>query len=409
MRIAAISYGTEGDIRPMLALGRELAGRGHSMVLAGDASGAALAERVGVDFVPLSGDLRTQLNGPGELGDIVRRGGQAVSGIKPVRTLLTQHLHRWTVDLLRASEGVDVVLSSGLSLPAGFNVAEALDVPVVATFFQPFAASRHLKSSMLPPRMPLPLHAPLFRLGNQAAWGMMRATVNSSRAQLGLAPRRALWRNFRQLGAWSPTLAAAPPDWGDEIKVVGQWPLATGTDWAPDPALAEFLAAGPAPVYVGFGSMAVPADLLRDVVAGLDGRRALVAPGWSAALPGSLPDSVHVVGQVPHEWLFRRVDAVVHHCGAGTTHTAVRAGAVSIPVPITADQPFWADRLFQLGLGTRPIPPRRVTPDEIRRALDQVDALRPGVSRAAEQVASEDGCAAAVRSLEQLAERRLAG
>ncbi|GAA1391268.1 glycosyltransferase [Luteococcus peritonei] len=399
MRIAAISYGTEGDVRPMLALGRELAARGHSMVLAGDAAGAPLAAQVGVDYVPLGGDLRQRIAGPGEMGDVVRRGALALSGIRPVRRLLDEHLHRWTLDLVEAASDADVVLSSGLSLPAGFTAAEALGLPVVATFFQPFAASRRAKSAMLPPAVPAPVQGPLFRLGNRVAWNAMRDTVNCSRSRLGLPSRRTVWRDYRQLGAWSPTLAPQP---GEEVCVTGQWRLETGQDWQPDEALAAFLADGAAPVHIGFGSMAVPQRVLTEVVAGLDGHRAILAPGWSTTLPTDLPRSVHVVGPVPHDWLFPRVRAVVHHCGAGTSHTVVRAGVPSIPLPITADQPYWGDRLHRLGLGTRPVPAHRVTAAQVRSALGQVDDLAPAARQAAQQMAVEDGCGAAVAELERI-------
>lgn len=402
MRIAAISYGTEGDVRPMLALGRELAARGHQLVLAGDANGAAAAAAQGIDYVSLSGDLRDEISGSGRIAQLVRRGGAAVNGIAPVRVLLREHLHRWTTDLMDAAQGADAVLSSGLSLPAGFNAAEALGVPVIATFFQPFTASRHLKSSMLPPRLPLALHGPLFRLGNQAAWGAVRGIVNDSRAKLGLEPQQRLWSSYRQFGAWSPTLVPAPPDWGPEVSVVGQWELAGGAGWQPDDKLAGFLADGEAPVYAGFGSMAAPPELLAAAVEALDGRRCLLSPGWSRAVPERLPDTVHVVGHVPHDWLFGQVSAVVHHCGAGTSHSAVRAGVPSVAVPFTADQPFWADRLHTLGLATRPVPVARASASALRQAMDHVDELAPQVARAAAGMRQEDGCGAAVGLLEEL-------
>ncbi|MGO4956666.1 glycosyltransferase [Luteococcus sp. Sow4_B9] len=313
MRVAAISYGTEGDVRPMVALGTALRERGHEFVLAADAGTAPVAAPHGIDFVPLSGDIRSRLTGSDEMGEFVRRGDAAVAGIGPVRHLLAEHLHRWTLDFLEAAGAADVVLTSGLSLPAGFNAAERLGVPAVATFFQPFEPSRHQKSSMLPPRIPLRLHAPLFRLGSQASWRVVRHVVNDSRRSLGLEPRVLLWRRYQQLCAWSPTLAPPPPDWGPEVCVTGDWRLPAHDDFQPDPALADFLAAGDSPVYVGFGSMSVPDGMVRAIIDGLDGRRALLAPGWSGDVPRGLPSTVHVVGHTPHDWLFQHVSAAVHH------------------------------------------------------------------------------------------------
>ena len=131
----------------------------------------------------------------------------------------------------------------------------------------------------------------------------------------------------------------------------GAWIL---PDERPLPAgLEAFLDAGTPPVYVGFGSMRAPEDIARVAIDAIraQGRRAVVARGWADLAPIDDRDDCFAVGEVNQQALFGRVAAVVHHGGAGTTTTAARAGAPQVVVPQMADQPYWAGRVAELGIG----------------------------------------------------------
>jgi vancomycin aglycone glucosyltransferase len=151
--------------------------------------------------------------------------------------------------------------------------------------------------------------------------------------------------------AADPTLAPWPEPADLGVVQTGAWIL-------PDerllPAgLNAFLDAGPPPVYVGFGSMRAPEDVARVAIEAIraQGRRALVARGWAGLAPIDDRDDCFAVGEVNQQALFGRVAAVVHHGGAGTTTTAARAGAAQVVVPQWADQPYWARRVADLGIG----------------------------------------------------------
>ena len=131
----------------------------------------------------------------------------------------------------------------------------------------------------------------------------------------------------------------------------GAWIL---PDERPLPAgLEAFLDAGPPPVYVGFGSMRAPADVARVAIEAIraQGHRALVARGWADLAPIDDQDDCFAVGEVNQQALFGRVAAVVHHGGAGTTTTATRAGVPQVVVPQWGDQPYFAGRVADLGIG----------------------------------------------------------
>jgi UDP:flavonoid glycosyltransferase YjiC (YdhE family) len=171
--------------------------------------------------------------------------------------------------------------------------------------------------------------------------------------------------------------------------------------------LLAFLDAGAAPVYLGFGSMQGfdPRTLLRTIVQAVGERRALFNPGWSGMDGSALPANFHVVEDVPHDWLFSRVAAVVHHGGSGTSHSACRAGAPSVVMPFAGDQAFWAERLFHLGVAPRSLKAGSLNPDRLRRALDEATAegMRERARAVGQRMGQENGLATAVALIERSA------
>ncbi|NDZ83334.1 glycosyltransferase, partial [Streptomyces sp. SID10853] len=206
------------------------------------------------------------------------------------------------------------------------------------------------------------------------------------------------------------------------LDVVGNWwPQVPPGAQLPVP-LAEFLAAGPPPVFVGFGSMghgeggrlgalAVRALRRAGVRGVLQSGRAGLSAGddVAGALAGQdmAGDDMLTVGQVPHEFLFPRLAAVVHHAGAGTASHALRAGVPSVPVPVTADQPFCASRLAAVGAGTPPLPFAALSQGgaetrlaEAVRTAVRDPSLRRAARRGAAVMDTEDGAGAVIGAVE---------
>jgi sterol 3beta-glucosyltransferase len=252
----------------------------------------------------------------------------------------------------------------------------------------------------------------------------MKGQVNRWRRDvLGLPDESRLGpgRRMRREGlpvmyGFSRHVVPRPPDWGANVHLTGWWALDAPQDWAPPPALARFLADGPPPVYVGFGSMA-PRDataLTRTVLDAVAraGERVVLLRGWSGLgeLGGGepLPEWAHVVDEVPHAWLFPRCAAIVHHGGAGTTGASLRSGVPSVLVPVFADQPFWGERVRALGVGPAPIMRRALGADGLAAALRQAlgdDAMRDRAARLGALLRDEDGVAAAVAVVDRMTGR----
>jgi sterol 3beta-glucosyltransferase len=190
--------------------------------------------------------------------------------------------------------------------------------------------------------------------------------------------------------------------------VTGYWFLDTPADWQPQAELRAFLDAGPPPVYVGFGSMATrdPAGLTEVVVQALarTGQRGILLKGWGAIVPERLPETILAIDFVPHDWLFPRVAAVVHHGGAGTTSAGLRAGRPSLIVPFIGDQAFWGRQVYERGLGPRPLEKDRLSIAALTEAITAMltdQAMRDRAAAMGEQIRAEDGPANVVRVVEQ--------
>jgi sterol 3beta-glucosyltransferase len=205
----------------------------------------------------------------------------------------------------------------------------------------------------------------------------------------------------------SPSVIPRPDDWDDGVHMTGYWFLDEGRDWRPDPKLQAFLDAGEPPVYIGFGSMTTknPAQVTEAALGALrrSGLRAILATGWGGMSAAEAPDGVHLIKSAPHDALFRQVQAVVHHGGAGSTAAGLRAGLPTLVCPLTVDQPFWGQRVRALGCGPEPQSLRRLDPERLAAGLDDLvtePRYREQADAIAAAIAGEDGLSRAVEWIE---------
>jgi UDP:flavonoid glycosyltransferase YjiC (YdhE family) len=146
------------------------------------------------------------------------------------------------------------------------------------------------------------------------------------------------------------------------------------------------------------------ADLILRAVA-RTGQRAIILAGWGGLAATDAPDSVFMLDGAPFSWLFPRVAAVVHHGGAGTTAAGLRAGVPSVVIPFFGDQPYWGQRVADLGVGPAPIPRQKLTAERLAQAITAAVGDPAMQQRAAElgaRIRAEDGIARAVAVVQQL-------
>ena len=410
MRIAALTFGTEGDMRPMVALGRGLRDAGHDVVLLAERSGAAYAGECGVPFVPLAGDMAQALEAAS--ADFMRGRGDVTQTAKGLAEIACANTSAWMRATLEHAGNADAIIAAGLAIYVGLSCAEHLHIPAIGAGLQPVMPTREFASPFLPPwRLPGWANRLSHRLVLALMWRAFRGALDDARRDVTAEPpRRHPFDGYPVVCGISRVLVPQPRDWPGQYVITGQWWRPHEPGYAPPAALADFLARGEPPVYIGFGSMVgFDRDHLRTLVFdALDGRRALLFSGWSGFGAGDLPPTVLQIGPTPHDWLLPRTRIVVHHGGAGTTHAAARAGVPSIVAPFAGDQPFWADRLMRLGITAPPIPHKQLTVGRLRDSLALASAagMCTRARRVAEAMATEDGVGSAVACIERWVDRR---
>nr|WP_057925767.1 glycosyltransferase [Burkholderia ambifaria] len=406
MKLVIATYGTEGDTRPLAALGRALLDAGHEVRLLADVATLGSAAALGVPSEPLSGDIRAAIAPDGPLSGAVRGRGGFNDTSRALAAIANANTAAWMREVARASAGCDAILVSGLASFVGLSVAEYRGVPAIGTGMIPITPTAAFASPFLPPgKVPRWLNRASHRFVNALLWQAFRKATNAARAGVcGLRPRRRVWTDHPMLYGVSPVLLSEPADWPSNALACGQWRI-DARAWTPPPALSAFIEAGDPPVYIGFGSMAgFDRAAMADALArALDGRRALFQPGWSGIDASMLPAHVHAIGETPHDWLFPRVSMAIHHGGSGTTHSAARAGIPSVVVPFAGDQFFWANRLQRLGVADARVAGRRMDAAALAGAM-AFAARADTKARAAElgaRIAREDGLRVAVDAIER--------
>lgn len=409
MRVAISTLGTRGDVQPYVALALGLMRRGHDVQLATPEQFAQFVTSHGVSFAPLPGDFLALLDTPE--GKAAIAGGQGFSAgfklLKHVRPLMRQLLDaEW---LAARDFAPDMLVYHPKSIAAP-HVAERLGIPsVLASPLPGFTPTAAFPSPLLPFASLGPLNRMSHQLairGGAALFGkILRTWRNES---LELSARGGGTRPAATLYAYSRHVVPVPRDWGTDVAVTGYW-FVDEPDWEPPQALRSFLAAGDKPVYVGFGSMPGldPVQLANDVIAALArvGRRGVLATGGGALRVVNPPAHIHVVDAAPHDRLLPLTAAAVHHGGAGTTASALRAGIAMAICPFLGDQPFWGRRATALGVAGRQLDRKALGVDGLAAAIgDTLDTgMRQRAARLGELIRAEDGVGVAVARLEALA------
>jgi sterol 3beta-glucosyltransferase len=415
MRVLIQTFGTQGDVQPYVALAAGLGRAGHEVALCTAEGYREQVESADVAYLHMDNTMLAlvqatmpQMRGPADAYRIARRMTAAM------RTSL---LDQWEA---AQAFGPEIVVYHPKIL-GGLHIAERLGVPAVASLPLPFLTP----TAQFP--VPFIAHWPLGAKANRLSYQFNRFTaiayghmINRFRRQtLGLPPM-SRWTDYLTgaggrpvpvLYGFSRHVVPIPPDYPEHAHVTGYWFLDNDREWQPPNDLRTFLDAGDPPVYLGFGSMAFgrhAAARGRVVLQAVDraGVRAVIARGWGGLEISSPSSQVYVTESVPHDWLFPRVSAVVHHGGAGTTAAGLRAGRPSLVCPVLGDQGFWAGRVSTLGCGPRPLPMRRLNVDDLAERLQALvtdQAYQIHATEVSRRIATEDGVGNAVQVLERIA------
>ncbi len=417
MRIMIIAMGSRGDVQPYVALGKGLKAAGHSVRLATHENFELLVNSHGLEFYPMKGNVQAFLEDP-ENRKLLESGNFLAINARAAKASQRAAID-WAKGGLVAGRGMDLLVAGVGGLFLVVALAEKLKIPLLQAYIFPFTPTKAFPSVLFPPsisKLGGAVNRWSHHVFRQIMWQGSRTGDGLARQQVLDLPTAPFWgvynsvhlQRYPLLYGLSPSVIAKPSDW-QNTHITGYWFLDETPDWTPPFALLEFLQRGSPPVFIGFGSMVSrspeeTADLVLQAIA-LTGQRAILQSGWSGLSQRNLPDTVFMVDSIPHSWLFPRVAAVVHHGGAGTTAAGLRAGIPTIVIPFFGDQPFWGQRVAELGVGTDPIPRKQLTAERLAEAIHKAVSDRAMHQRAVDlgaKIQAEDGVANAVAIVQKL-------
>jgi sterol 3beta-glucosyltransferase len=420
MRIAIIAMGSRGDIQPYIALGKGLKAAGHIVRLVTHENFEKLVCLHGLEFFPVKGNVQEFMETPEMLALLEKGNFLAINA--HASKAAQQAAIDWAKGILAACQGMELLIVGVGGLFVSLALAEKLKLPLLQAYIFPFTPTKAFPAILFP-RFVSKFGGYVNRLSHhlfrQIMWQGSRLGDELARKQVLGLPTAPFWglynsahlQHYPILYGFSPSIIPKPSDWQNTC-ITGYWFLDEAPNWTPPAALLDFLERGSPPVYVGFGSMGSrnpeqTADLILQAIA-LTGERAILQSGWGGLSKADLPDTVFMVDSISHSWLFPRMAAVVHHGGAGTTSAGLRAGVPNIVIPFFGDQPFWGQRVAELGVGSEPIPRKQLTAERLAAAIHRAmtdQSMRQRAANLGAKIQAEDGIANVVAIVQEIENR----
>jgi UDP:flavonoid glycosyltransferase YjiC (YdhE family) len=419
MRAGLVTWGSSGDVRPFIALAAGLKAAGHDVHL-------VISDPVGVDYAPLCGALGIPFSRVPEkiefdMAGYTHKFARTRNSVKALKAILdegyfpfVEQLYAAALDLAADS---DVLVGHMAVHPvkmAGLKTGR----PQASVTFWPGMVS----TALAPPYRWPGISRSFTRLGWRVADLVVdlffKKKVNEFWTAKGLPPidhvlGGAWYSDGLNLVAASPALWPEPADWAPRHRMCGYFNLPTeAEEWSMPAELAAFLDDGPAPVYMTFGTaqLVEPEKCVETMVAAArvaKCRAIIQASSPEHPIPQSDGD-VYFLGPTPHSEVFPRCAAAVHHGGAGTTHSALRAGLPAVVVGFSDEHMSWGTTLERAGVGSGPLAYRTVTPEKLAKSVRAVldsDAMRPRAAELAAKMSDENGPARAAEIIEDFAAR----
>ena len=420
MKIVITAVGTRGDLQPYIALGVGLKKSGYDVLIVSAKNEATFVRSYGLDFYALDVDIQKIMEG-GEVQEMAKGSNpfkfivSHLKGSKSLKALMV----KTQSEIWNACLTADVIIFHP-GMPLGFFLAKEKNKKAILATPFPIVSTKKYPSILF---YSLPKFGSYYNLlthfiFDKVFWALAKSPVKEfwinnikSKTNFSVSPlKQQIKSGHVVLNGYSELLFSHSKEWSHNIFTTGSWIMETEPDYLPPTALESFISSGEMPVYIGFGSMKDFGsfnETLAIIIEALSitKQRAVVGLGWTKNdCKEQLPDNVFLVENVPHTWLFPKMKMVIHHGGAGTTATGLRAGKPTIIIPHNADQPAWGKRVFELGVGSKPIKKSKLTAHKLANAI--LYALTPTIvtnaDKLGQQLQQENGVEKAIQIIDRL-------
>ncbi len=383
MKITMLTLGSRGDVQPFVALGQELVKRGHEVMICTGASFKNFVESNGIAFHPASADLMAIMES--EEGNKVFNGGnfKLIEMFKFSKRVITPAYRKSMDDFYVASQEAGLIIYHPKALGA-VDIAAYQNIPCLClppvpimypiTEFPNFTISPNKNFGPL-------LNKWSYKVVMLSEQPFMKQ-INDFREKTLKLPKRKAGRYMYEMNGspipilypLSPFLFKEVDSWNQRVFLSGFFFMDLGRATLSE-EIEEFLSAGKKPIVISFSSMPLtdPHGFQQKLIQAIQqtGNRAIVLVGTSRMVFGE-DDQILAVDQAPHRLLFKRAAGIVHHGGVGTTAEALLSGVPQLILPFTADQPFWANRLYKKGYSVKPLREKNLKVSDLVLALEQL-------------------------------------
>ncbi|WHY01703.1 glycosyltransferase [Neobacillus sp. DY30] len=402
--ITILCSGSRGDFQPYIALAQELKKLGKDVRITASKSFESFIRSYGIDVYPIEADIETMKVDP----KLLKAAG---SSDNPLKMLLTfNKMKEYGIymvnDYYSACEGSELIIyHPGCTI--GYFAAQKFGIPsVLASPFPMHKTKEYLSvvmygktnSNALTKKVSYAMiQGMLWMASKDSVKGFWKKNFGKTPDNFGCPFERHTDKKHPAIVSCSNFVFKRPDDWNEYIHQSGYWFVEEPVEYTPNDELADFLDSGDKPVYIGFGSMTSleKHEGLAEMIV-----EAIVKTGKRGIISGmgklsNLPKNIIAIDSIPHSWLFERVSAVCHHGGAGTTAAGFKAGVPSIIVPFSNDQFAWAHRAYDLGVGAKPIPKRKLSSAKLADAIEfaLTDKIVANARTLGKNIATEQGAA----------------
>ncbi len=408
MNITILTYGSRGDVQPFLPLSQGLIKHGHHVILAAPLHFKKMIEECGITFAPLAGE-------PEELSRRLNDAGY--NYFKLIRELM-DHAINIGADIMRQTEeactDADLIIHTFTHAVGAHTLAREKNIPDIhIQTFPMFIPTGDYPNIVMPNYGLRAFNRLSHAASSKVTWLTAKMGFEQVRRTAGLPKRKLFWPfddnppRLRTpiLCAWSPSILPASSDWPSRVYVTGHFFFPLEESYSPFDELDLFLKSGQPPVCISFGSMVnKDAERIDDIVVEAlkkTNNRGIILSGWGGVTNQSSTDLLYLES-APHDWLLPRCKMIIHHGGAGTTAAGLRAGIPNIVVPFMADQPFWANRVYAMGVGPKPILVKNISIEKIMCAIAEAESsvIRDRAQVIGQNIRSENGVKDAIKLIE---------
>lgn len=400
MKIAIITLGTRGDLQPFIALGIGLKNVGYGVKIISSKNEENFVRNYGLQFFPINVDIQKIMEG--DKIQEMTKGDNPIkfitSHIKGTKSLKDSMLETQKEIWQGCQDSEILIFHPGMPIPY-FIAIEYNKISIMANPF-PVISTKEYPSILFYNGIRLGGLYNLFThfVFEKLFWTLTKSTIkefwgNAIKSKMNFSEpplSQQVKSGMPVINAYSELLFHRPKDWASNIYTTGSWFIQKEPEWKPSSELTNFIKSGRPPLYIGFGSMKDKSQFKKtfDIILKaleLSKQRAVVGLGWNSLdYNESIPEEVFLIDNVPFTWLFPQMAAVVHHGGAGTTATGLYAGKPTIIIPFNADQPAWGRRVYELGVGAKPVPKKKLTAENLASAI--IYSLNPKVVAKAEEL-----------------------